>query len=406
MDERILSTILSSLVPLFGIFNERSKRALAGTFALALGRGGIAAVHRATGLSRPAIRRGIKELGELENIQATMRIRKPGGGRKKITDTNPLLVPALEQIISPATRGCPMNPLLWTTKSLRKIVAELQERGHSIGVTALRKLLKQQGYSLQSNRKTRDGKDHPDRDAQFCYINDRTKEFLAEGAPVISVDTKKKENIGNFSNKGQEYQPKKHPVETNIHDFPDEELGKAIPYGIFDIENNEGFVNIGITSDTSEFAVNSIETWWNDVGKKRFPIAKKLLITADCGGSNGYRTRLWKKKLREFCDKYKLDITVCHYPPGTSKWNKIEHKLFSFISMNWRGRPLVDMVTIVNLISNTKTSKGLQVRCVVDKRHYATKIKVSDEDFNALNITPHDFHGEWNYTIKHLKQKE
>jgi hypothetical protein len=269
--------------------------------------------------------------------------------------------------------------------------------------------LKKHKFSLQGNDKSQEGQSHPDRNAQFEHIHRRMKWRMSRRLPVISVDTKKKAvlfekmGLGNFSNKGQEYQPKKQPIETKMHDFPDEELGKAIPYGIYDIENNEGFVNIGITSDTAEFAVKSIETWWNEVGKERFPNAKSLLVTADCGGSNGNRTRLWKKKLREFCNKYKIDVTVCHYPPGTSKWNKIEHKLFSFISKNWRGRPLVDMATVVNLIANTTTTKGLQVRCVVDEGNYATGIKISDKELKLLNITPHDFHGEWNYTIKHLE---
>jgi transposase len=406
MDDRIVAIITEKSRALFRIFDEQQKRLWAATEANALGRGGIAAVHQATGLCRAAIRRGIKEFKESETFEKS-RTRKPGGGRKKVTANNPTLEQDLEKLISPSTRGCPMNPLQWTTKSLRNIVDELQRQGHSIGVTALRKLLKQKGYSLQANRKTRDaGKDHVDRDAQFCYINDKAKEFMAEGSPVISVDTKKKENIGNYSNKGQEYQPKKQPIETNMHDFPDEELGKAIPYGVYDIENNTGFVNVGITSDTAEFAVNSIERWWNEVGVKRFPKAKRLMVTADCGGSNGNRTRLWKTKLQEFCDKYGLDVTVCHYPPGTSKWNKIEHKLFSFISKNWRGRPLLDMATIVQLISNTKTAKGLAVRCVVDDGVYKTGIKVTDEVLTRVKVSPHNFHGEWNYTIKTIKETE
>lgn len=356
-------------------------------------------MSKATGLCRATIRRGIEELKQGETFETT-RVRKEGAGRKKVNEKDTTLEHDLDQLISPTTRGCPMNPLLWTTKSLRKLVAELQHMGHTVGVTALRKLLKKKGYSLQANKKTREGEDHPDRDAQFCYINEQAKEFMAEGSPVISVDTKKKENIGNYSNKGREYQPKKQPIETNMHDFPNKELGKAIPYGVYDIENNIGFVNVGVTSDTAEFAVASIERWWNEDGKKRFPKAKRLMITADCGGSNGNRTKLWKKKLREFCDKYQLDVTVCHHPPGTSKWNKIEHKLFSFISKNWRGRPLVDMATIVQLIGNTKTTTGLEVRCVVDGEHYATGIKVSAQEMKLLNVTYHAFHGEWNYTIK------
>jgi len=303
MDKNVVAIISEKSIPLFKIFDEQQKRLWAATEALALGRGGIAAVNLATGLCRAAIRRGINELNQNHTFDS-IRIRKPGGGRKKATVNDPTLEADLDRLINPSTRGDPMNPLRWTTKSLRNLVAELKRMSHTIGVTALRKLLRQKGYSLQANRKTREGEDHPDRDAQFHYINEQAKEFMAEGSPVISVDTKKKENIGNYSNKGQEYQPKKQPVETRMHDFPDEKLGKAIPYGVFDIENNEGFVNVGITSDTAEFAVNSIESWWNESGKKRFPNAKRLLITADCGGSNGNRTRLWKKKIREFCDKY------------------------------------------------------------------------------------------------------
>jgi hypothetical protein len=328
MDNNILATISEKSRSLFQIFDERQKRLWAATEALPLGRGGITAVSNATGLCRAAIRRGIKELQEPETLEQD-RIRKKGGGKKKITENDPTLEHDLEQLINPATRGDPMSPLRWTSKSLRKIVAELQTMGHTIGVTALRKLLKQKGYSLQANRKTREGEDHPDRDAQFCYINEKAKEFIAAGAPVISVDTKKKENLGNYSHKGREYEPKKQPVETNMHDFPNEELGKAIPYGIFDIENNEGFVNVGITSDTAEFAVNSIDRWWNEVGKIRFPNAKEIMITADCGGSNSYRTRLWKKKLQEFCNEHGIDVTVCHYPPGTSKCHKIGYSRLS-----------------------------------------------------------------------------
>jgi hypothetical protein len=397
MDANIIATIAEKSIPLFKIFDERQKRLWAATEAIALGRGGIVAVHRATGLCRAAIRCGIKELNE--NLD-TPRSRKPGAGRKSLTAVDPTLEHDLDQLINPNTRGDPMNPMRWTTKSLRHLVAELKRMGHVIGVTALRALLKKNGYSLQSNRKTREGEDHPDRDAQFNYINEKAKEFIAAQTPVISVDAKKKENLGNYSNKGQEYQPKGTPVETNMHDFPDKELGKAIPYGVFDIEHNAGFVNVGITSDTAEFAVNSIERWWNEVGKERFPQSKQLLITADCGGSNSNRTRLWKKQLQEFCNKYGMEVTVCHYPPGTSKWNKIEHKLFSFISKNWRGRPLVDLATVVELIGNTKTSSGLEVRCEVDERSYAKGIKVSDAEFASLNITPHQFHGEWNYTVK------
>jgi len=396
----MVTTIAEKSIPLFKIFNEQQKRLWAATEALALGRGGIITVHLATGLARSTLRQAIKELKQGKSFDSP-RVRAPGGGRKKIINKDATLEADLDTLINPATRGDPTNPLRWTTKSLRHLVAELKQQGHIIGITALRKLLKQKGYSLQANRKTREGEDHPDRDAQFCYINETAKKFMTEGLPVISVDTKKKENLGNFSNKGREYQPKGKPVETKMHDFPDAELGKAIPYGVYDIEHNEGFVNVGVTSDTAEFAVNSIERWWNEVGKKRFPKSKRLLLTADGGGSNGHRTRLWKKALQEFCNKYGLEVTVCHYPPGTSKWNKIEHKLFSFISKNWRGRPLLDLATVVNLIGSTRTSTGLEVRCVVDERVYAKGIKVSDAELASLNVSPHSFHGEWNYTIKH-----
>jgi hypothetical protein len=327
------------------------------------------------------------------------RRRKSGGGNKKSIVKDIGLVEALNQLIDPVTRGDPTSPLRWTTKSLRHLALELTQMGHPIGITTVRQLLKSMGYSLQANRKTREGTSHPDRNEQFEYINKQTQDYIISEQPVISVDAKKKENLGNFSNKGREYQPKRHPVETNMHDFPDKELGKAIPYGIYDWVHNLGFVNVGIDHDTSEFAVNSIRTWWNEMGHEKFPNAKRLLITADSGGSNSSRTHLWKMELQKLANELGIEITVCHFPPGTSKWNKIEHKLFSFISKNWRAQPLKDMATVVNLISHTETTKGLKVRCVIDENKYQKGIKIKNKELENINIKTHYFHPEWNYSI-------
>jgi hypothetical protein len=293
-----------------------------------------------------------------------------------------------------------MSSLRWTTKSLRHLVNELTRQGHPVGITTVRQLLQSMGYSLQANRKTREGTTHPNRNEQFEYINQQVREFIASKQPVISVDAKKKENLGHFSNKGSEYQPKKHPVETAMHDFPDKELGKAIPYGVYDLIHNLGFVHVGIDHDTAEFAVNSIRMWWKEMGQERFPKAERLLITADSGGSNSIRARLWKIELQKLADEIGLKITVCHFPPGTSKWNKIEHRLFSFISKNWRAQPLRDRATVVNLISNTETTKGLKVRCRVDENKYQKGIKITDEELKKVKIKKHTFQSEWNYTIE------
>jgi hypothetical protein len=305
----------------------------------------------------------------------------------------------LDALIDPVTRGDPESPLRWTSKSTWKLAEELTKQKIPVTHNTVRRLLHGMGYSLQANRKTREGEDHPDRNAQFLYINDQVKMFLHSNQPVISVDTKKKENLGNYSNKGREYRPKKTPLETNTHDFPNKELGKAIPYGVYNIGRNEGWSNIGINHDTARFAANSIRRWWEEMGQHRFPKATKLLITADAGGSNSHRTRLWKIVLRELSNDLNLSITVCHFPPGTSKWNKIEHRLFSFISQNWRGQPLYDLATIVNLISSATTSKGLIVRCAIDDTVYEKGIKVSDDELEAVGVKKHDFCGEWNYTI-------
>jgi transposase len=328
------------------------------------------------------------------------RCRRAGGGKKKSTQTDSQLEQALNNLIDPVTRGDPMSSLRWTTKSLRHLAEELKSQGHSVGITTIRKLLKSMGYSLQANRKTREGTEHPNRNEQFEYINKQVNEFIVSEQPVISVDAKKKENLGNFSNKGREYQPKKQPVETSMHDFPDKELGKAIPYGVYDLAHNLGFVHVGIDHDTAEFAVNSIRVWWQEMGRECFPKAESLLITADSGGSNSSRARLWKMELQKLANETGLKITVCHFPPGTSKWNKIEHRLFSFISKNWRAQPLRDMATVVNLISNTKTTKGLKVRCRVDENKYQKGIKITDNELKKIKIKNHPFQSEWNYSIE------
>jgi hypothetical protein len=402
MDERIIAKIAEKYKSIEPFLDERSKRVWAAAEAKALGRGGINAVRAAIGIGYLPLKRGFQEL---EHPSDDQRLRKTGGGRKKKTTHDTTLLSDLKLIVDPLTRGDPMNPLLWTSKSLSKIRAALKEMGHTVGITTIRLELKALGYSLQSNRKRREGEDHPDRNSQFEFINEQVKQQIAKNEPVISIDTKKKENIGNFSAKGQEYQPKGQPVETKMHDFPDKKLGKAVPYGIYDLLHNKGFVNVGISSDTAQFAVNSIRVWWNEIGKQRFCNAKQLTITADSGGSNNYRTKLWKVELQKLADELGLDIIVHHFPPGTSKWNKVEHRLFSYISKNWRGRPLVDMATVVNLIANTKTETGLTVRCVEDKNIYKKGIKVTKAELEKVNLEPATFHGEWNYTIKTKRNK-
>jgi transposase len=378
---------------------ERTKRVWCAVEARQLGRGGLTIVQQATGVSMPTIRRGIAELEQPLKL-SPMQSRRPGGGRKKLTEHYADLPEALDALIDPVMRGDPDSPLRWTCKSTRLLSQELNQQGYEIRPSAVRFLLHQLEYSLQGNRKTREGEDHPDRNEQFLYINDQVKRFLQAGQPVVSVDTKKKENLGNYSNGGREYCPKGKPLETNMHDFPNEELGKAIPYGVYDIGRNEGWVNVGIDHDTAQFAANSIRRWWTRMGHYRFPNATRLLITADSGGSNGYKRRLWKTELQKLATFMGLNVTVCHFPPGTSKWNKIEHRLFSFITQNWRGKPLYDLVTVVNLISHTTTSKGLLVKSAVDTNVYPTGIEVSDAELASVRLTPHDFHGEWNYTIK------
>ena len=327
------------------------------------------------------------------------RIRRPGGGRKRITQTDPGLCAALLALVDPATRGHPESPLLWSSKSTAKLAAELSRQGHWVSDRTVAALLKAEHYSLQANRKTKEGSSHPDRDAQFGYINEQAILALKEGRPVVSVDTKKKELAGEFKNSGQEWQPQGRPQTVNVHDFPNPKMGKAIPYGVYDLANNEGWVSVGTNHDTAEFAAASIERWWREMGRQRFPDAKRLMITADGGGSNASRSRLWKVALQELADDLHLELQVCHSPPGTSKWNKIEHRLFCFITKNWRGRPLRSYQAIVNLIASTTSTKGLRVRAALDTNDYPTGRKVTNKELAAINCTPAEFHGEWNYTI-------
>jgi hypothetical protein len=382
--------------------DERRRRQWAAAEARSVGWGGISLVARATGLSRPTIMAGLRELdlSSQRRVVAATRVRSPGGGRRKLTEADPGLLEALERLIDPATRGDPMSPLRWTCKSTDKLAEELTQQRHPVSDRTVAMLLKQSGYSLQANRKMREGLSHPDRNAQFEYINRQVLGFQKQQQPVISVDTKKKELVGEFKNPGEEWQPKGQPEEVKVHDFPDKQKGKAIPYGVYDLACNEGWVSVGIDHDTAEFACASIQRWWNEMGSARFPRASKLLITADGGGSNSSRNRLWKKSLQLLADELGITLSVCHFPPGTSKWNKIEHRLFSFITKNWRGRPLTTYAAIVNLIANTTTKTGLTVQAALDPRRYETGIEVSDEELEQLSIRRAQFHGDWNYSIK------
>jgi transposase len=379
--------------------DERARRAWAATEALALGYGGISAVHRATGVAVSTIRRGIEELSSTDRPAAD-RVRRPGAGRKRATTKDPNLLQDLESLLEPSVRGDPESPMRWTTKSLRRLANGLVAEGHEASHVLVARLLRELGFSLQANRKVREGGKHPDRNAQFQHINSQVKTRLRRGEPVISVDTKKKELVGAFKNGGREWHKEGKPPEVNVYDFVDPELGKAIPYGVYDIARNEGWVSVGVDHDTASFAVTTIRRWWKDLGKKRYPKAGRLLITADGGGSNGYRIRLWKWELQKLADDTGLAISVCHFPPGTSKWNKIEHRLFSFISKNWRGKPLLSRATVVNLIAGTTTTTGLTVHAYLDTGTYPASIKVSDEEMATINIRRSKFHGEWNYTVR------
>ena len=378
--------------------DERSRRLLAGAESLALGRGGISAVSRATGLSRPVIRQGVAEL-KAHKVTLTGRVRRPGGGRKRISERDPSVVTDLEKLVEPIARGDPECPLRWTCKSVRRLAQELVQQGHQISYPVVAELLDELGYSLQANRKTKEGTRHPDRNAQFEYINRKVKRFLSDRQPVISVDTKKKELVGDFKNGGREWRPQGQPERVRVHDFLIKGLGRATPYGVYDLAQNTGWVSVGVDHDTATFAVQSIRRWWQSMGQTVYPQATRLLITADAGGSNGARVRLWKVELQKLADETGLRIAVCHFPPGTSKWNKIEHRLFSFISQNWRGKPLISFEVIVNLIAATTTDKGLQVRSELDTNTYPAGVKVTDKELAQVRLKPDAFHGDWNYGI-------
>ena len=379
--------------------DERTRRLMAASEAIVLGHGGVSLVRRACGLSRKAISKGI---GEIDAGAAALegRIRRPGAGRKSMTVSDPRLVDTLEELIEYQTRGDPESPLRWICKSTRAIAKELARMKHPVSHTKVAQILHDLDYSLQSNRKTEEGRDHPDRDAQFRHINAAVKRCLAHGSPVISVDTKKKELLGNYANAGQQWRPTKEPIMVRAHDFPTPDVPRAYPYGIYDIGRNTGFVNVGTDHDTGAFAVASIRGWWRHAGRRLYRDARTILITADGGGSNGWRLRLWKLELQKFANDTGLPLSVCHFPPGTSKWNKVEHRLFSFISSNWRGEPLRDYETIVHLIAKTTTAKGLKVTCRLDRRKYPTGRTVTDEEMKRVNIRRQKFHGEWNYVIR------
>lgn len=387
-----------------GILDERQRRLYAAVEAKVLGHGGVKRVSEATGVARGSIMAGLKELQDPENRLPQGRVRRSGGGRKRLVDRDPDLLVALEGLVDPAARGDPQSPLRWTCKSLKQLARELSEQGHRISHVSVGILLKELGYSLQGNRKTLEGTDHPDRDAQFRYIQEKTQQALDAVQPVISVDTKKKELVGNYKNAGQEWRPQGEPEVVQVHDFVDKELGRANPYGVYDLAQNAGWVSVGTDHDTASFAVATIRRWWLGMGQPLYPDAKELMITADGGGSNGSRVRLWKLELQGLADELNLPIRVCHFPPGTSKWNKIEHRLFSYISMNWRGRPLVSHEVIVNLIAATTTSKGLKVYAAIDPTPYPKGIKVTDAEFATIQIDRDNFHGEWNYVISPNKK--
>jgi hypothetical protein len=400
-----LETIQQKFAALKPLMDERLCRLWAATEAMALGRGGVTLVARATGISRKRIGAGLRELRSPLAPGAVPpaplgRVRRPGAGRKAQTETDPTLGADLEALVEPVTRGDPMSPLRWTCKSTYKLAAELRRQGHAVSHETVRQFLHQLDYRLQAPRKTKEGNSHPDRNAQFEQINAQTQAFQAAGQPVISVDTKKKELVGDFHNGGREWRPSGDPELVRVHDFPDKELGKVSPYGVYDLTHNTGWVNVGTDHDTAAFAVNGIRTWWQQMGRSTYPTATRLLVTGDGGGSNGSRNRLWKTQLQQLADETGLEISVCHFPPGTSKWNKIEHRMFCHITENWRGRPLIDHETIVELIGNTTTEQGLQIRAALDTNVYPIGIKVSNAELAAVQLEPAAFHGDWNYTIR------
>ena len=396
VDESVIGEKFRALAP---EFNERQRRLWAASEARAAGRGGIAGTARATGLAVDTIRKGIGELERGESI-GVGRVRKPGGGRKPLSEADPRLLLDLERLVDEDRRGDPESLLLWTSKSVRHLAGGLRDLGHQVQYVTVAKLLRSAGYSLQANVKTREGRQRPDRDLQFRRINTICRQALQDRVPVISIDCKKKELVGDFKNAGREWCPKGKPELVRVHDFKDKQLGKASPYGVYDIAADQGWMNIGIDHDTAQFAVNSIRGWWQHLGQRRYPNARRLQITADCGGSNGNRVRLWKVELQTLAQETGLEIHVCHLPPGTSKWNRIEHRLFSYITMNWRGQPLVSLETIINLIGATTTSTGLEVYARLDDREYPAKIRVTDTELAAVNLHREAFHPEWNYSIK------
>jgi hypothetical protein len=393
-----LTTLSQKFSAIWPLLDERNRRLMAASEALALGYGGVTIIRKASGLSRKAIAKGIREIAE--GVAMPGRIRRSGAGRKNLIDLDPKILAALDNLIEPETRGDPESPLRWVCKSTRNIAAQLTKQKHPVSHEKVAQILRDQNYSLQSNRKTEEGADHPDRDAQFHHINAQVKRALAKGIPVISVDTKKKELLGNYDNQGKQWLPAKEPILVNGHDFPSPDVPRAYPYGIYDLGRNTGFVNVGTDHDTGAFSVASIRGWWRSEGRSLYSQTQMLIITADSGGSNGSRLRLWKLELQKFADETGMSICVCHFPPGTSKWNKVEHRLFSFITSNWRGEPLRDYETIVNLISRTTTAKGLQVTCRLDRRKYPIGRRVTDEEYDRVNIKRNKFHGEWNYTIR------
>ena len=394
-----LAGIKSRFTALAAVLDERSRRLMVAAESAAIGRGGISAVSRATGVSRPVIRKGIAELKQAVSPPPVGRVRRTGGGRKRAIERDPKLQQELERLLDPVTRGDPQSPLRWTCKSVRKLAEELNRGGRQTNRQTVAELLRAMGYSLQANRKTLEGKQHPDRNAQFEYINERVQQQLLQSQPVISVDTKKKELVGEFKNGGREWRPQGEPERVGVHDFPSKELGKVAPYGVYDLGRNSGWVSVGVDHDPSAFAVESIRRWWYSMGRRCYPRARKLLITADAGGSNGARVRLWKWELQKLADETELRIAVCHFPLGTSKWNKIEHRLFSAISQNWRGKPLVNHEVIINLIAATTTKNGLRVESQLDTNLYPKGIKISDKQMAELQLRREEFHGDWNYGL-------
>lgn len=395
------ATVRQKYAVLSGSLTERSRRLWAATEAMSLGHGGIALVERATGISRSTITRGIREVesGASDELPPE-RTRRPGGGRKRATEKDRTLLDDLDALVEPMTLGDPDSPLRWTSKSVRNLADELRAMGHDVSYRLVARLLGESGYSLQANRKTREGSQHVDRDAQFRYIAQRVRRQLRDRQPAISVDTKKKELVGDFKNPGREWRPKGRPEPVRVHDFLIPDQGKAIPYGVYDLSRDEGWVSVGIDHDTASFAVNAVRRWWKLMGRPAYPDADSLLITADAGGSNGPRVRLWKWELQRFANRTGLSITLCHFPPGTSRWNKIEHRLFSYIAMNWRAKPLVSLAAIVSLIGSTTTRSGLRIRSEIDHGSYPLGVKITDEQMTKIQLKPHAFHGEWNYTIR------